>query len=315
MQNSSDICKKINKKLCFAALPYVGVICAACIGWSYLYRYLLSNQIALRWFIIFMLLGAVILESVVGLLQLWKTRAGDYFFSVSACIAIALLWAFYVIVCIVRGIRPQKNTDVILGIFFSILLANVTLVLAFILYCRVDVLADLYRCSRELDRHLKIYGESAMQYNRSVSIYNGMNQKINNIASVIGKKQGKQKYIEGLNESMDIPLLDVSAIGIFVSQKQLHAYMRDVHNLCTYIEEILQEVKKQMFYIDSQVGKKSDLVNQAGRTVEKIQNKAVFTEENRRNMLLDVQGSYKSLIKRNRLERKIKGIKKGRKNG
>ena len=118
MHNNSDICKRINKKLCFAALPYVGVICAACIGWSYLYRYLPSNQIALRWFIIFMLLGAVILESVVGLLQLWKTRAGDYFFSVSACIAIALLWAFYVIVCIVRGVKPQKNTDVILGIFF-----------------------------------------------------------------------------------------------------------------------------------------------------------------------------------------------------
>lgn len=311
MENSSDIRKKVKRRLCHAVLLYAVIIYAACIGWNDLYRCLASDYISLKQFIIFMLIGAVILESLIGLLQAMKKGARHYFFPFHACTAIALLWCLYVIICIFKGIRPQKNTDIILGIFLSMLLSGVTLLLAFIVYCRVDVMGDLYRCSKKLDEHLKIYGEGVSQYNQSASLYNGMNQKINHIASVIGKRQGKQKYIEGFNENIDVPLLEISAVRIFGSRDQIQEYMHDVNELCIYIERKMTELQQQMFYMDAQVAKKEDLVIQAGRTADMTQNRVVFSEKNRKNMLSDVKSSYKGLAKRSRLEKKIKNIKKG----
>lgn len=311
MENTIEIRKKVKTRYLHIKIACLCIICFSATSWILLYQKLsIKTTCSLGNFLLILLVGEIVLGGFFARIQLFLSKKNILFMVIPICTVNAFSWLIYLIIYMFKGIKPSKISVIIIGILLSILVNVVILMIFCIFYNNIDNLVLLYNKSYKLEDCVYKYGTSVKEYNNKVDIYNNMNTDIKDIGKKICEKKSKQKYIDKIDDSINIPYLDISDIRIFYSNN-IYSYLANVDKLCKDVDKEVKKILKQNEYIDFQVNKKQDMLREVKRTMNNVQNEDL-PESLRKQFLNVVNPYYKKLAKQSKLEKKIKPIKRSK---
>ena len=314
MENADKIRKRIKKiyiELFLLSIVLAGSLCVV-------EKWVLTSSTipheSMGCFILSIFLIEIVIISVINAFMIiWVLKEPDSWdrssLIVFGTIFNIFLYIITVICLIVKRIRPNNGWLVLLGILLSFVIAVILELIAWCFYIHVGTMSRLYYYSCFLDPFQKNFDEKIQTYNCYANRYNEMNLEISNIAKQLKRKEYKYIKLDEY-ELVAAPQYDASDIHLFFCAYG-YDYLSMVHDYISYVNKEIEKVEKLVLNMDMILNQKEEYLGQLKINLDRISN-PLFTEEQKQlfsdisNMLYD----NKKLVKKSRLERKIKPLRR-----